>query len=67
MDVFLIAISYYLTLVIGVCGLLLFASYLSSKLWTAIVTHYKLRVAIIQIVRDKARKKYEKKKRKGDD
>lgn len=67
MDVYLIAISYYLTLIIGVFGLLLIASYLSSKLWTAIVNHYRLRAALIQVVRDKARKKREKKERKGDD
>lgn len=67
MDVYLIAISYYLTLIIGVFGLLLIASYLSDKLWTAIVNHYRLRAALIQVVRDKSRKKREKKERKGDD
>lgn len=57
MDVYIIAISYYATLIIGVCGITAVASYLLDKAFSAILTHFKVYNEFVRFVYDRRRKK----------
>lgn len=57
MDVYIVATAYYATLVIGVCGLIVAASYLLDKAFTAILSHYRVYDEFVRYVYDKRRKK----------
>ena len=57
MDVYIIAISYYATLFIGICGIIITASYLLNKAYTALLNHFKLYNEFVRFVFDRRRKK----------
>lgn len=56
MDVYIIAISYYATLLIGVCGIIIATTYFLDKAYTAILTHFRIYNEFVRFVYDRHRK-----------